>query len=476
MDWTRGHTIGHGSSATVSLATARPSGDVFAVKSIELERSELLQREQRILSSLGCPQIVGYIGSDVTNEDGKLMYNIFMEYVPGGTLTDAIQKEGGRLDESAIRSHTRSILKGLEYLHSKGLVHCDIKGRNVLVGQEGAKIADLGCARWVEELGGKASRVPIAGTPVFMSPEVARGDEQGFPADVWALGCTVIEMATGRPPWLDFTHPASALYRIAFSSDVPEFSNFLSEEGKDFLGKCLRREPEERWTTDQLLKHPFLDEASSQLKQILDSTSNSPTSILDQGFWDPLDESETPHNLTHIGSSDSPAERIRRLSGGNPISAPILPDWTWDENWVTVRSNDYQENEIFSCRDHSMIPAGEATTTGGSASIWVSDEEGVEFYESSVFIEDSLNYSVFCIGSSHWRGSVICKCINVIAESCSLNNERNNKNFCFLSISIFLEARPISSFGLKLSWLKFLWAQQRQPADDWFFSSVVNGS
>ncbi|KAF8409593.1 hypothetical protein HHK36_005671 [Tetracentron sinense] len=387
MDWTRGQIIGRGSSAAVSLATACGSGEVFAVKSIELSRSEFLQREQRILSLINCPQIVEYMGCDITTENGKPIYNIFMEYVAGGTLSDAIQKHGGRLDESMIRSYTRAILQGLEYLHSNGLVHCDMKGCNVLIAQDGAKIADLGCARWVDEVSGTGTSmaIPIAGTPVFMAPEVARGEEQGCPADVWALGCTVIEMATGRNPWPEVADPVSALYRIAFSGDVPEFPSYLSEQAKEFLGNCLRRDPKERWTVNQLLRHPFLDEPNSDLKQIQESTSNSPTSILDQDFWDSLEESETPGNLTHTSSSNSSAERIRRLNGGNLPSSPRQPNWTWNENWVTIRSNNI---EISSSLDYEMMVAEEPTTSTGPNTASISHEEELESSVSSVNMLD----------------------------------------------------------------------------------------
>ncbi|KAF8410761.1 hypothetical protein HHK36_003298 [Tetracentron sinense] len=424
MDWTRGRIIGRGSSATVSLATACQSGEVFAVKSIELSQSEFLQREQRILSKLKCPQIVEYMGCDVTTENGKLMYNLFMEYVSGGTLSDAIRNQGGKLDESMIRSYTQAILQGLEYLHSNGLVHCDIKGSNVLIARDGAKIADLGCARWVDEVSGagKAKGIPIAGTPIFMAPEVARGEEQGYPADVWALGCTVIEMATGRLPWLDVADPVLALYRIAFSADVPEFPSYLSEQAKDFLSKCLRRDPKERWTVNQLLKHPFLDQPNSELKQNQIFTSDSPTSILDQGFWDSMEESETPRNFTQNCSSNSPAERIRQLNGSNLSTSPRLPNWTLEGNWVTIRSNMVEECEISSSQDYDMIPADEPTTSSGSITAWISHEE-----------DDMLDCSVVRNIFYSRKGSVMsCKCIKDSFVSGNLNFERYKENFCFL--------------------------------------------
>ena len=333
MDWNRGHVIGHGSSATVSIATSSNTGDCFAVKSAEISQSELLQREQRILSSLSSPYIVSYKGCDVTREKNRVFYNLFMEYMPFGTLLQTIHRHGGQIEEPAMACYTRQVLQGLEYLHSNGLVHCDIKGTNILIGEDGAKIADFGCAKRINELE-ETPAEPIRGTPMFMAPEVARGEEQGCPCDIWSLGCTVIEMATGISPWLNVVDPVSVLYRIAYSGDVPEIPVFLSEEAKDFLGKCLKRNPKERWTANQLLKHPFLGNA----KQIQESNSSSPTGILDQGFWNSVEEPESLGNLIHTSFENSPSDRIRKLA---LISGE--PSWTWNEGWITTRGNDEVE-------------------------------------------------------------------------------------------------------------------------------------
>ncbi|PIA28808.1 hypothetical protein AQUCO_06600020v1 [Aquilegia coerulea] len=385
MDWTRGHSIGHGSStATVSIAKPHTSNEVFAVKSIELSKSEFLQREQRILSSLNYSKVVGYIGCDITNENGKAMYNLFMEYVVGGALSDKIRNEGGSLKECVIRSYTHDILDGLDYLHMNGLVHCDIKGGNILISNDGAKIADLGCSKWVDD-----QTSPIAGTPLFMAPEVARNEKQSYPADIWSLGCTIIEMATGSLPWMGVKDPVSALYRIAFSEDLPEIPSFISDQAKDFLSKCLIRDDKERWTTTQLLQHPFL--TNSEFKQI----QNSPTSILDQGFWDSMEESgDTPRNLSSYGcSSSSAAERLCRLS------SPIMPNWASDEDWITIRSNKIdQEDDFFFSGEQSTIraPTDDATaTTSGSESerFFIGHEEEMELCETSVSSDMDMDFS-----------------------------------------------------------------------------------
>ncbi|RZB89983.1 mitogen-activated protein kinase kinase kinase 18-like [Glycine soja] len=321
MDWTRGHTLGRGSTAAVYIGESHRSGEVFAVKSAELHRSEFLKREERILSTLKCPQIVAYRGCDNTFENGVQWFNMFMEYAPHGTLAE----RGGGMEEAVVGSCTRQILQGLNYLHSNGIVHCDVKGQNVLVTEQGVKIADFGCARRVEE-----SSSVIAGTPRFMAPEVARGEQQGFPADVWALGCTVLEMITGTPPWQGGGDPAAVVYRIGFSGESPEIPGYVSEQGRDFLGKCLKREPGERWSVEELLGHGFVKECTELKLLVLDS--DTPTGVLERGFWDSLETAQ--HEALDC---PSPRDRIRRLFSDEPVWASN------DGEWVTVRGNEIHD-------------------------------------------------------------------------------------------------------------------------------------
>ncbi|KAK1360836.1 putative mitogen-activated protein (MAP) kinase kinase kinase Ste11, Cryptococcus [Heracleum sosnowskyi] len=344
MEWNRGPIIGRGSSAAVYLATVS-SGDLIAVKSTELSSSSFLQREQNFLSQINSPHIVKYLGYDVKFENDKPMYNIFLEYLSGGTLSHVMKKQGGSLDESMIRVYTNQILQGLDYLHSNNFVHCDIKGQNILLGKDGVKIADLGCATLLKN--GVAATSAFSGTPVFMAPEVARGEEQGFPADIWSLGCTIIEMATGSNPWPALDHPLSAIHVIGFSGELPEFPSHLSENAKHFLTKCLKRNAKERWTAKQLLSHQFLVELAFDFEKVEKFNTNSPTSVLDLGFWDSVQVSEPCLDPSKfIYSSDYPAqERIKGL-----FASQVLPaEWAKDEDWVTVRMNS-MENSAQVCR------------------------------------------------------------------------------------------------------------------------------
>ncbi|KAK8965705.1 Mitogen-activated protein kinase kinase kinase ANP1 [Platanthera guangdongensis] len=329
--WLRGRDIGRGSTATVFLANSIASGDVFAIKSTEFSHSALLQREQSILSALVSPAIISCLGFDVAPRDGgALFYNLFLEFAPGGSLSDHIKRRGRFLDEVEIGSKIRDILEGLSYLHGRGIVHCDVKPANVLIGSGGrAKIGDLGCARWI------ASGEPeVRGTPIYMAPEVVRGEEQGMSADIWSLGCAVIEMVTGQPPWTEICDVLASIRRIGFSGDVPEIPAWLTADARDFLGKCLRRNPEERWTAEELLQHPFVsDSICAELRWV------SPKSTLDLRLWESMEEEED--EVAEKGEG-FPTGGIRELAvvSGNP-------NWTWGhEEWLVVRNGAYGESAV----------------------------------------------------------------------------------------------------------------------------------
>ena len=326
--WTRVRTLGRGASgAEVFLAADDVSGELFAVKSAAgATCAAALRREQCIMSGLRSPRVVSCIGGRGAR-DGS--YQLFLEFAPGGSLAEQVASSGG-LDEHAVRGYAADVAAALAYLHATGMVHGDVKARNVVIGADGrAKLADFGCAR---EAG---ADVPIiGGTPAFMAPEVARGEEQGPAADVWALGCMVVEMATARAPWSGMDGDAlAALHLIGYTQAVPELPQWLSAEAKEFLAKCLVRQASDRFTAAQLLEHPFLAAAVVDAKpQAVESKWVSPKSTLDAAFW----ESESDTDEADDEPSHGAAER--RISAlACPASA--LPDWDSDEGWIDVLSS-----------------------------------------------------------------------------------------------------------------------------------------
>ncbi|XP_039129129.1 mitogen-activated protein kinase kinase kinase 18-like [Dioscorea cayenensis subsp. rotundata] len=271
-NWRRGSCIGKGSFGAVYLAAGDGDSPVFAVKTVacstlssckQSTAMAALENEIQIVRSISSPYIVSYLGDDVTKEPklGGECRNLHLEYMVGGTVA----KRSDRIDESEIKAYTRCVVRGLHYLHTvAGVVHGDVKGENVLVGAVAgvAKLADFGSSRRIN--GEKDEEVVVGGTPLWMAPEVARGERQRVESDVWSLGCMVIEMVSGGRPWGkgwgEGEEVGKVMYRIGYGEEVPEMPAGMSVEGRDFVGKCLRREVGERWSCEELLKHGFLRE------------------------------------------------------------------------------------------------------------------------------------------------------------------------------------------------------------------------
>ncbi|KAL2642961.1 hypothetical protein R1flu_010548 [Riccia fluitans] len=188
------------SQAEVHLAVDTETGKLFVVKNCDCDDKRTtrdLLNEITIFLVLDTPRVVQYLGSSFSQEDGKRRLNLFLEYMPGGSLRRHISNLGGRLKETLIKTYTRAIVEALHHLHDKGIVHGDVKADNILVGINGIKLCDFGGSKLLNHDSHRAMR----GTPPWMAPEVVAKLDQGFPSDIWSLGCTVLEMATGQDPW-----------------------------------------------------------------------------------------------------------------------------------------------------------------------------------------------------------------------------------------------------------------------------------
>lgn len=266
--WTRGDNLGEGSYGNVWLALNGDTGELFALKEVRVgsgskhrdESIEQLEQEVNVLSRLVHPNIVRYIG--ITREETALF--IFLEYVPGGSIASLVQRFG-KFEENVIRVYTRQILIGLAYLHSQRVVHRDIKGANILVEKSGRiKLADFGMAKVLERVSvGKSFK----GSACWMAPEVIRQQNAGFEADIWSVGCTVYEMATGAPPWSNCSTQVQIIFKIASSNDIPDIPEHLSPEGRHFLELCLQRDADLRPDAVTLLDEPFVLDAHKSSEQ-----------------------------------------------------------------------------------------------------------------------------------------------------------------------------------------------------------------
>ncbi|XP_034141981.1 mitogen-activated protein kinase kinase kinase kinase 5 isoform X4 [Drosophila guanche] len=252
--------IGSGTYGDVYKAKRIQSNELAAIKVIKLEPSDDIQIiQQEIIMMRDCrhPNIIAYYGSYLRRD--KLW--ICMEFCGGGSLQDIYQVTGP-LSENQIAYMCRETLKGLEYLHSMGKMHRDIKGANILLTEYGdVKLADFGVSAQITATINK--RKSFIGTPYWMAPEVAAVERKGGYnqlCDIWACGITAIELAELQPPMFDL-HPMRALFLMSKSGFKPPTlgnKDKWSPTFHNFIKTALTKNPKKRPTAERLLQHPFV--------------------------------------------------------------------------------------------------------------------------------------------------------------------------------------------------------------------------
>ncbi|KXN70701.1 Pkinase-domain-containing protein [Conidiobolus coronatus NRRL 28638] len=252
--------IGQGASGSVYVARCNTSGVKVAIKQMDLTnqpRKELIVNEILVMKESQHPNIVNYLDSFLL---GKNDLWVVMDYMEGGALTDIIDNND-TMTERQIATICFETCKGLDHLHSRNIIHRDIKSDNVLLDRNGqVKITDFGfCAKLSET---HSKRATMVGTPYWMAPEVVKQKEYGAKVDVWSLGIMAIEMIEKEPPYLD-EEPLKALYLIA-TNGTPTLKNSaaLSPELKQFLAKCLSVDVSIRSTAAELLNDDFLKKSA----------------------------------------------------------------------------------------------------------------------------------------------------------------------------------------------------------------------
>eukprot|EP00475_Leptophrys_vorax_P016507 TRINITY_DN2295_c0_g1_i1.p1 TRINITY_DN2295_c0_g1~~TRINITY_DN2295_c0_g1_i1.p1 ORF type:complete len:602 (+),score=158.96 TRINITY_DN2295_c0_g1_i1:83-1888(+) len=241
------------------IALKKPSEEV-AIKVIDLEETKddimIIHREITTLSqSRLCPQLVQYKGT-CTPPEGTEVW-VLMEFVRGGSVYDMMKSRGAPMKEDEIAIIVREVLLALQFLAAESRIHRDIKSANILIQDSGqVKLADLGASGVITNTSPQTGTV--VGSPYWMAPEVMQGKYDGS-ADIWSLGITVIEMAVGKPPLRDL--PAVQVVMAIARKPAPKLEGNFSDAIKDFVEKCVQKNPQERSPVYELLRHPFVESA-----------------------------------------------------------------------------------------------------------------------------------------------------------------------------------------------------------------------
>nr|KIR86181.1 STE/STE11/CDC15 protein kinase [Cryptococcus tetragattii IND107] len=277
-----GDLLGRGASGNVYRALNFLTGETVAIKSISLlslPPSSLpdIMSEIDLLKNLNHTNIVKYKGFARDKEN----LWIILEYCENGSL-QTILKKFGKFPESLVAVYIRQVLEGLIYLHEQGVIHRDIKGANILTNKDGSvKLADFGVSSRaptaILDQSDKSNDggAEVVGSPYWMAPEVIEQSGASTASDIWSVGCVVVELLEGKPPYGDLA-PMQALWRIVQdeSMRIPEGASPIV---KDFLYHCFQKDPNLRISAKKLLRHPWMlsiKKSSSNQSPVTPSLAN----------------------------------------------------------------------------------------------------------------------------------------------------------------------------------------------------------
>jgi len=251
--WMKGQLIGKGTFGRVYLGMNITTGELIAVKQVEVnpkaagsdkdkikELVKSLDSEIDTMQHLDHPSIVQYLGC----ERKEYSISIFLEYISGGSVGSCIRKHG-KFEECVVSSLTRQTLSGLSYLHREGILHRDLKADNILLDLDGTcKISDFGISKKSDNIYGNDITNSMQGSVFWMAPEVIRSQGQGYSAkvDIWSLGCVVLEMFAGKRPWSK-EEAIGAIYKLGSLNQAPpipeDVSRVIGVEGLSFMYDCF---------------------------------------------------------------------------------------------------------------------------------------------------------------------------------------------------------------------------------------------
>ena len=344
-DYQLGDCVGKGAFGSVYRALNMGTGETVAVKQVklaDLPKSELrvITLEIDLLKNLDHPNIVKYRGFVKSAES----LNIILEYCENGSL-HSISKNFGKFPENLVGIYMSQVLHGLLYLHEQGVIHRDIKGANILTTKQGlVKLADFGVATKTSTF----HEASVVGTPYWMAPEVIELSGATTASDIWSLGCTVIELLDGKPPYHKL-QPMHALFRIV-NDDHPPLPEGASPIVRDFLVQCFQKDPNLRVSARKLLKHPWIVNAKRSDVEVPQKPTEYTQAVKSVQEWNEALKSPNGGSLRRasrpMSSSPVPGRRDQPFPVTKPMKTPLhsskprvnpqqfrSPSTSADDNW-----------------------------------------------------------------------------------------------------------------------------------------------
>ncbi|XP_044715609.1 kinase [Hirsutella rhossiliensis] len=340
-DYRLGECLGKGAFGSVYKAFNWSTGEAVAVKQIklaDLPKSELrmIESEIDLLKNLLHDNIVKYIGF-VKSVD---CLNIILEYCENGSL-HSILKAYGKFPENLVGVYMTQVLQGLHYLHDQGVIHRDIKGANILTTKDGTvKLADFGVSTSTLA-GGQDKEAQVVGTPYWMAPEIIQLSGASSASDIWSVGCTVIELLQGKPPYHNLA-AMPALFAIV-NDDHPPLPEGATQAARDFLMQCFQKDPNLRVSARKLLRHAWIAGSRRAKAPVSKAPANFNQAVEEVKQWNKALNSDSALRSSTGSDITGPSSRF---TSGTPAKGPLTlakprpgaeafrsPELNDDDNW-----------------------------------------------------------------------------------------------------------------------------------------------
>ncbi|KAI5081191.1 hypothetical protein GOP47_0004374 [Adiantum capillus-veneris] len=302
--------IGRGKHSTVYKGRRKKTIEYFAIKSVDKTQKNRVLQEVRTLHSLDHSNVLKFYAWYETSAHLWLV----LEYCVGGDLLTLLRQDT-RLPEESIHDFARDLVHALQFLHSKGVIYCDLKPSNILLDENGRlKLCDFGLARRLSDISkNSVQQLPQAkrGTPCYMAPELfLEGGVHSFASDLWALGCVMYECYAGRPPFV--SNSFTQLVNSILSDPTPGLQGNPSKELQDLVARLLTKDPAKRLQWSELCQHPFWRAKMKLLHLPPQPAFTSSLRLLQQLNNQESRESGSPAVGQRVGNQDQPFSRIDR--------------------------------------------------------------------------------------------------------------------------------------------------------------------
>ncbi|KAJ3397744.1 hypothetical protein HDU92_004160 [Lobulomyces angularis] len=342
-DYILGNCIGKGAFGSVYSGLNERTGETVAIKQINLLNIpkcevDLIMMEIGLLKGLNHPNIVKYKGFIKTQEN----LNIIMEFCENGSLFHLRKKFGG-FKENLVSNFVHKILLGLIYLHEQGILHRDLKCGNILTTKVAeVKLADFGVAAKLCDV----QIDNVAGSPYWMAPEVIELNGATTASDIWSLGCTILEMIVGNPPYHTLA-PMSALFRMV-QDDHPPIPEYLSPLLRDFLLECFQKDPYLRISAKNLIKHPWIKSINGQPKSSSKVSEVSEVIGVKESWDEDFQENELEAKSMLLKNVKSLAEAEKMSSNWDEdFDVTNEKEFSFENCQKKKKDLPFHENEVF---------------------------------------------------------------------------------------------------------------------------------